>query len=146
MAVLTERKTEGDIVRHEYRNDYCEAKGGGTVYNRSNAALTINDAMGYPVIADESVAGAFQFAAAGEEANVIGVMLHAKKIDAIADNATVKCRVLVRGPAVVDKVQLPTVDYAAAAFTLATIVSALEALNPPILASGESPVTHTQST
>lgn len=143
MTVLTERKNEGDIIRHEMRNDYCEKA--GLVYNRSNAALTISDAMGYPVVADESVAGAFQFMAAGQEASVVGLMIYAKAITAIADNAITKCRVLVRGPAIVDKVQLPTLDYAGAAITLATLVTRLAALNPPILANGESPLTHTQS-
>lgn len=143
MTVLTERKNRGDILRHVYREDYCTKR--ATVYNRSNAALTLSDAMAYPVVADESVAGAYQFAAAAGAANVIGLMLYEKSISAIADNATVKCQVLVRGPAIIDKVWLPTVDYAGASFTLATLVTALGALNVPILANPESTQTTTQT-
>lgn len=146
MTVLTERKTEGDLIRHEYRNDYCEV--GAKVYNRSNAALTISDAMGYPVIADESVAGAYQFAHAGEEASVVGLMIYTKSITALADNGYVMSRVLVRGPAAIDKVWLPTDDFSDSygTFDIAAIVAALAALSPPILAKGESPQTTTQTT
>lgn len=140
-AVLTEKKTVGDVVRHEYREDYCRV--GAPVYNRSNGALTITDPMGYPLVVDESVAGAYQFANATGAANVVGLLIRTKPYSAVADNAVSTERVLVRGPAIIDKAQLPTVDYAAAGFTLATLVTALTALG--IICHPEQAVVATQS-
>lgn len=141
VPVLTEKKTEGDVIRYELRNDYCRDK--VEVYNRTNAAITISDPMCWPLIADESVSGAMQLAKAGDEASVIGLLIRTKPYSAVADNAHSTERVLVRGPAIIDKTQLPTVDDDAAGFTLATIVTALKALG--IKSNAEPGVIATQT-
>ena len=139
--ILSEKKTTGDIIRYELRGDYCRVA--ALVYNRSNAALTIADPMGYPLQIDESVGGAFQFANVAGQAAVVGLLLRTKPYTAVADNAVTTEIVLVRGPAIIDKAQLPTVDYASAGFTLATLVTALVALH--IIPLAEQSVTATQS-
>lgn len=140
-AVLTEKKTVGDVIRHEYREDFCRVA--AAVYNRSGGALTIADPMCYPVLADGTVAGAYKLAAAADAANVTGLLIRTKPYSAVANNANSVERILVRGPAIIDKAQLPTVDYAAAAFTLATLVTALKALS--IIPNPEPGVVATQT-
>ena len=145
-TLLQEKKTVGDIFRHKYAYD-TYLGGGAKVYNRSGGAITINDPMGYPLIADGAD---FAFAKLTDEADVVALFVpgmgFAKKVDALADDGYVLTNVIVRGPAIVDLTQLPTLDYAGGTFVKATIATALAALNPPILAFVEHVQTATQTT
>lgn len=145
---FTEKKQLGDVFRSLWRQDYSLQA--ARVYNRSGGAITISDICGYPVKADGGggPAGSFQFAAGtADEAYVTGLIYkQGLLVSALANNGYITVPVLVRGIAIVDKTQIPTVDYAAVAFVLATIVTALKAFNPPVLANAENTNTGTQTT
>ena len=152
-TVYSEKNTVGDLIRYEGHQDYTRKA--ITVYNRSGAAMTIANPIGYPILADTgqigsasvpAVAGAYCFAKHGDEASVVALHAdEAAKSISLAINASVVINALVRGPAIVDKAVIPTTDYAGTGFTLATIVTAIQALNPPILAGAENTSTYTQT-
>lgn len=145
MTQYFEKKTIGDFVRSEYdpSSMYCRKQ--GVIHNRTGGAITIKDPVAYPVKPDSSVAGDFQLCVAGDEAYVTGLIFDPRGIGVdtpLANLATITRNVFVRGPAIIDKSYIATVDTAAAAFTLATIVTALQALVPPIICLPE-PATQT---
>lgn len=142
VTVFTEKTTLGDLIRYEHDQQYTRES--AKIFNRSLVAITLANPMGYPLKADG--ANDFAFAKATEEANVIGFLLSTKKVDALAVNGSIKAAVLLRGPAIVAQEFLPATDYAAAAFTIATIVTAAAAFNPPVLIRPEEDVTSTQTT
>ena len=146
MAGITfsEKRTQGDLIRYDLRQDYTWAP--VTVYNRTGSSITATDIMGYPLRPDTSVSGAYRFLMATEESYCNALCLsHASFVNApLANNAFHTTKALVRGPAIIDKAFIPTTDLAGAAFTLATIVTAVQAFNPPVLCNAEPTTTVTQ--
>ena len=149
----SEKRQPSDLIRHEYNQSYCRKK--VRIYNRSNAAMTILDPIGYPIIVDAgesvsggapAVAGAYAFGKHGNESSTVALYCDTTiRSISLAANAYVDVNVVVRGPVIVDKVQgIPATDYAGTAFVLATIVAALQALVPPILC-GDEDLTFTQT-
>ena len=142
---FSEKRTQGDLIRWDMKQDYTW--GNALIYNRTGSSISVTDIMGYPLRPDNSIAGAYMFAMAGGESYVNALSLsRASFVNApLANNAAHLTKALVRGPAIIDKVQgIPTTDLAGASFNLATIVTALQALIPPILCNAEPPVTVTQ--
>jgi len=125
-TVLTSKKKQGDLLiaffHQGFNFDSAKVKnaGGGTV--------TITDPLGYPLKTDG--AGGYALALAADAANVIGLIISPQTTITLAAGAstTRPCQILARGPAVLDKQMLPTLDLAGAAITLATLVTALQAL------------------
>lgn len=146
-TAYSEKKTIGDLIRMEFNPHGGYTRVQAKVYNRNASAITISDPVGYPVKADGTVAGAYKLAFYGDESTVVGLLIDAKvKISALAQNSFVTTAVLVRGPAIIDKTFIPTLDALGTnSFVLATIVTSLAGVNPPILANAEG-TTVTQST
>ena len=146
MAGITfsEKRTQGDLIRYDLKQDYTWAP--VTIYNRTGSTITATDIMGYPLRPDSSIAGAYMFVMAGGESYTNALCLsHATFVNApLANNTSHITKALVRGPAIIDKAFIPTTDLAGAAFTLATIVTAVQAFNPPILCNAEPAITVTQ--
>ena len=153
LGSASEKRQPSDLIRFEYNQNYTRRK--ARVYNRSEAALTISDPIGYPIIVDAgepssggaaAVAGAFAFGKHGNESSTVGLYCDTTvKAISLAANSYVDVNILCRGPVIVDKAQgIPTTDYAGTGLTLATIVTALQALNPPILCGAED-TTFTQT-
>lgn len=145
MTTLSEKKTFGDVVRYSMRDDYTIDQ--VTVHNRTGSTVSTADVMGYPLRPDSGVTGDYMLAVATGESYVTGLLIDHRSfaVSTLANAATFISKALVRGPAIVDKVNIPTLDVAGVAFTLATIVTALAAVSPPILCKGEPTVTVTQT-
>ena len=142
---FSEKRTEGDLVRYNMRQDYtCVA---ALVYNRTGSTISANDVMGHPLEADSVVSGAYRFCIATRESYCSGLLLDTRSFQqqTLANAGNFWSRALVRGPAIIDKTFIPTTDVAGASFTLATLVTALEAKVPPILCHGEPTITVTQT-
>lgn len=118
-----------------------------TVYNRTGSTISAADVFGHPLRPDSSVAGAYRFCLGTEESYCTALLLETKSfaLNTLANNASFKTKALVRGMATIDKAIIPTADVAATAFTLSTLVTALQALNPPILCHAEQTPTATQT-
>ena len=142
---FSEKRTQGDLIRYDLKQDYTWSP--VTIYNRTGSTIIATDIMGYPLRPDNSVAGAYMFVMAGGESYTNALCLsHASFVNqSLANNASHNTKALVRGPAIIDKASIPTTDLAGAAFTLATIVAAVQAFNPPILCNAEPAITVTQT-
>lgn len=149
----SEKRRPSDLIRQEYNQLYTRKK--VRVYNRSEAAMTILDPIGYPIIVDAgepssggaaAVSGAYAFGKHGNESSTVALYCDSvTRSISLAVNGYVDVNVIIRGPAIIDKTQgIPTTDYADTGLTLATIVTALQALNPPILCDAED-TTYTQT-
>lgn len=148
-----EKVTIGDLIRHEYNplSGYCRRE--YLVYNRTGAAITLANPMGYPVSNDgtDTTGSPYgtpnkKFTVAGGEAAITGLILTTQAFTALANNGTIRAAILERGPAIVDKSVIPLTDVSAGTMTLATIVTALQTLTPPILCVPRQPNTSTQTT
>jgi len=146
MASASEKNYFDDIIRKVFDLDYCVEE--VTVYNRTNGVISPASLQGQPLEPDESQSGKYMFCIAARASYCTAILLSnlSLTVNTMADNATLVGKALVRGPAIIDKTQIPATDVAAANITAATIVTALEALNPPILSKAEHTVTATQTT
>lgn len=144
-TVYSEKRTEGDLIRYEMNRDYCRKA--AKVYNRTGTTITANDVMGHPLRPDSGASTDFRFCMATEESYCNALMLRHRSFanNTLANGSFVFTHILVRGPAIIDKAFIPTYDVAGAAFTLATLVTALQALSPPILCNPEPAVIATQT-
>lgn len=131
MTTETENKKLTDLLRWEVDNGqqgFCRDE--ATIKNTLGQSVTLTDPCGYPL---KYVTDHYELACAGEEATVDALLLATEDFEALANNATTtkKYPILVRGPAIIAKAGLPTVDQdgTPAAFTLATLITALLALN-----------------
>lgn len=114
------------LVMEQSRQFVMEAH---IIRNKEVAAVVLDDPLLYPVKLN---AGKMELALAADAATISGLLMFVEpqgSIPATSDLAK-KQMVLVRGPAVIRKAMLPAVDLAAgAAFTIATLVTRLAALN-----------------
>ena len=145
-TVFTERVNIDDIIRYEMYDGYCRAS--VTVHNRTGSTITLADVMGQPVRNDTSVTGDYMFCQATAESYCTGLCLHRGGFNVanLANLGTFKTKVLVRGPVIIDKTMLPATDVLGATFTIATIITALQGLVPPIVCNAENPLVVTQAT
>lgn len=126
--MLTERtKVPGDLIPHLESLEYCTKT--AIVRNPHSAEVTMNDIVGYPVIAGTNGAD-YNLAMAGDEANVVGLLMDVEPADEVVPattNGTHKYQVLIHPPVNVNRDKIATVDVADADFDVDAIVAALEA-------------------
>jgi hypothetical protein len=143
----TSGKVLGDLIRAAYHQGYCYVS--GKLVNPSATALAGVSVLGQPVKASGAN---YVLVLATDEANAIGIVAHDKPINlALSGTSDDLYLILRRGPALIDYDALPLKDTAAGggdagtAFTIATLVTALAALSPPIIALRELTPTKTQT-
>lgn len=134
----------GDLIVFELHPGYDRIS--ALVKNTSGAAVDLLDPVGYPVKAGGT--GYYDLAFAGDEGSVIGLILFMNElsIGATTGYSVTQVPVLVRGPVVIDPYSgIPASDGAGSAFTLATIITSLAALSPPIISISEPSITAQQT-
>lgn len=135
-VISNTRKVPGDVIAFELDRtyNYVSAK----VKNNDVGAITIDNPIGQPVGLDTGVYG---FLAAADAADTVGIIVHGEPVQALAAAALTPAKflILVRGPAAVRPSGIAALDYAGAAITRATVVTALAALDPPVLTVDEPP-------
>lgn len=127
MTVTTLERKLDDVFIEVPRAEYGTVS--GTIKNTTGAAVTLTkqDLIGRPV---KWVTDHWELAIPGtDEATVDGLVYDPQDDLSLANNGTTanKFVILVRGPALVDLNQIKS------GFTLATLATALQALNPPIV-------------
>lgn len=137
-------RTRLDEIVHQYDPSICVDS--YKLRNTSGAAYTDVDITAQPVKAS-ATAGAVELAATGEEANVIGFLMRTDKEFSLANNTTTTetFAVFVRGPAVLVKTKLPTLDVEGGTFVMASLLATYAGLGD-IAIRAESAVTFTQTT
>ncbi len=130
MATQTSALVGGDVMQHEGNPGITRDE--KTITNASGAEMVLE--AGYPM--DDNVPELD-----GGEAGVDGLLLQGITIP---DGESAKVAVLARGPASVNQDAIPTADYAGDDFTIATIVTALEAIG--IVVRSEPDTVATQTT
>lgn len=134
---LTATKTIGDLVRWETESRGIFTRDEATIKNTLGSISTLTAPLGMPL---KYVTDHYELLASGEESLCAGLLLECNPIDALADAATTTDRylILVRGPAAIDRNQLPTSDGAATpvAYTMADLYAALTALGIRCLTEG----------
>lgn len=130
MAV-TKVKVIGDLLIH-CENFAYSTLGNAILRNGTATTRTLDNFVGYPLKAGASGAD-YQLAVATDEANVIALLLGGppgilSESIANATNSAYKYLVLRYPPVIINKSAIRTTDIAGASFTVATIVTALEAL------------------
>ena len=141
--VQTQPRRIGDLVIFELHPGYDRVS--ATVKNGSGSAVDILDPVGYPLKSDGS--GGYALAFAGDEASVIGLLLWMHEVNPAAGVYTPQpLPILTRGPVLIDATMgIPVNDAAGSAFNVATIISTLKALSPPIIAINEPAIVQTQT-
>lgn len=141
-----ERQYQDDIIRWELYDGYT--KKAVTVHNRTGSTITSADVMGQPLRPDSGVATDYRFLMATEESYCNALLLHhgSFAVNTLANAATFKTKAIVRGPAIIDASRIPALDVAGGSLTAATLITALQALNPPIVCNTEQSPTVTQTT
>lgn len=140
MAVKTKGKTLGDLLVYELNHAYTREQ--YTLRNTTGSTVGLSDPMGYPL---KFVGGKMELAVAGDEATVDGVLLTEAPIEAVAtatDFAGGKRAVLERGPAILRKEAIPTIDAEGAAFNMTNLIARLLAIG--ILVKPEPATQQTQ--
>lgn len=124
--VLTKRKVLGDVLKYLLSSFFCLES--ATVKNTSGSTVTVTEPVGYPV---KLTGSQLCLAVAGDEANVVGLILTQSSFEELANNAITAGphSILKRGPAVVDLDQLPTLDCEGAAFNVTTLATRLLTLD-----------------
>lgn len=142
MPTISKGRTMGDVVRYVLHPGYCIVS--AYVVNPNAAAYAAQNLVGQPVKASGAN---YVFVESTDEAAVIGLFMHDKPVAlGVSETTTIKYPILVRGPALVDQDSLPVNDVAGVAFdTVAQLVTALAALDPPIIAVRQ-PVTESEQT
>jgi hypothetical protein len=149
LGPLTDRVRSYELVRWEPDMRYTRTA--GTVKNPSATALAAGGLIvGMPL---KLVSTQWTIVLATDEANTGALFLgddSASIPEALAQNAITQQAypILVRGPALINKSVIVAKDPAGTAYTVATIVTALAALSPPIQTLVEPPAatTTTQTT
>jgi len=129
MAVTTFGQVLSDILLYLLSPSFCYEEG---TFKNNVAGLTMTDVVTLGLLVKKS-GNYWVPVLATDEANAGGIIV-SKKTVTLAENATTKVTVLVRGPAIIAKAGLPTKDVASTNYTQATIVTALAALKVPIIA------------
>lgn len=111
----------GDLVKWEVRREYCRIE--VALDHVKVGAIAIADPIGYPVQDDGD--GTATLLNAANQANCNAICLTRDDI-ALAQSATLPAQVILRrGPGIYNSDILHTVDYDAAGFTQATLITAL---------------------
>lgn len=135
MVTLSENNKPGELLKKLFAAEYNLESTTLTNSdpNTTPPARDIADVVGLPV--KGATAGAREIAYATEEGDVTGIVVEGPSIaDLDDDGETVdKYSVLIRGPAVIHQSVIQTADPAGDDYTVATIVSTLAALSPPII-------------
>lgn len=125
MATKTKNRTLTDLLRYEVNPDFT--RDAVTLRNGTASPVTLTDPVGYPL---KYVSGKYLLAVAGDEGTVDALLLATEDFEAVGATTDFagKQVALVRGPAIISKAGLPTVDVANAAFNLTTLIATLAAL------------------
>lgn len=129
--MLTEvTATPGDLIIHMESPQYCLFS--AIIRNGTGSERTLDDVCGYPLKAGASGAD-YRLAVAGDEASVTALLVQGpngrdSEVIAATTNSVKKWTVLKNAPAVINQSKIRTTDIAGAAFNIANIVTALEAL------------------
>lgn len=124
-------KSKQDVVASEWRGDYCF--GHLTVVNNTGGGITVANLVGHP-ISWVTANSAYEFTVAGDEADVVAIVLSAlDKEITLADAESIELFCAIRGPATLFRGGIEASDYADGAYTMDDIETALAGLNPPIL-------------
>jgi len=129
---LTKKLTIGDVLKREWDREYTRVSAKLVNFATSGSDVTLPQSAGYPLL---SSTGGYAPMAAGQEASCKGLLMFDKPVPALAASGTSAgtYSILRRGPAVVLQDALPPLDFAGGTITLATLVTALAALTPPII-------------
>jgi hypothetical protein len=130
MATQTKGKVGGDVVLELFSKFHCL----DDITITNGAAYVMELEAGYPMDANVPVV-------ATGEAGTDGILIQPVSIPV---SGTARVPVLLRGPATLNKNAMPTSDHAGVAFTMATIWTALEALDNIVLKA--EPVTTEEQT
>lgn len=133
----------------EYVSDLYSIEA-GAVKNTHIGAVTITKSglIGMPVLFNDTT-GQVELVAAASINTANAVIIEATgDITALAAAgvSAVKATVVRRGPAILRKSLIRATDAAGAAITLATVITALRAVSPPILLANEPATIVTQAT
>lgn len=129
----TKKKVMGDILKYVLNMDYCCVS--AKVKNGTGGTLAaVSDAVGYPVKLNGSD---WEMVQDTDEANATGVIVNDPEgngIESLAAGASTagEFAILRRGPAIIAQDEIASADSEASAYTQATLITALEALSPPI--------------
>jgi hypothetical protein len=113
-------KVIGDLIKHE--DSHIVTRDVRTLTNGTQAAISLD--IGAPIIVSSATACGECAAASVNTANAILLT----KVTDLAAGASIDVVLLRRGPAAIDFAALEDTDYVAAAITMATYVTAIEAL------------------
>lgn len=140
-TTLTQGFVLGDLVKAVWDHGYSFVE--GLLVNPVAVAKTGWNPIGQPVKASGAN---FVFVQDTDEAAAIGLVAHDKPIN-LGASATSADRYLIlrRGPALYDKAVIAAADINGDALTASTIVTALAALSPPLIALTEVTPTQTQT-
>lgn len=134
MATLVEKKYLDDILAWVASQEYSIVA--APIKNATGSSKTISDVIG-TVLKDN--AGTWELLLNADIADVEGVVVGLTNDDGqeitLASGATSsqKYLIAVRGPMILNKDGINSKDVAGTTITMATLVTALAALNPPIL-------------
>ena len=139
---LTKGRTLGDVVRNLWHPAYC--MGEFFLVNPNAVAYAAQSLVGQPVSISGDEATLLE---PGGEANAEGILMHPGLLElGISETTDKKYPVLLRGPALIDQDSLPLEDLAGVAFTVATLVTAYAALDPPIIVQRQPTTLSEQTT
>lgn len=125
MSLKTQNRSLTALLRYEVNPDFTREE--ITLRNGTADAVTLTDPVGYPL---KYVSGKYLLALAGDEGTVDALLLATEDFDAVAATTDFagKQLAIVRGPAIVSKAGIKTVDVAGDAFNVTTIIATLAAL------------------
>jgi hypothetical protein len=127
--VLTENRRIDDLMKWEVESRGLFTREEATIKNTLGSTATLTAPLGMPV---KYVTDHYELLASGEESLCAGLILETKPFTALTNGSTTTTRklLLVRGPAVINKDELPDSDGAATpvAYTEADLLAALLAL------------------
>lgn len=129
-------KIPSDVVAVDFDPTYNYVS--ATLKNVGLGAVSLANPIGYPV---RNNAGVWELIIATEEDETEGIIVGGPPIKALAAAGVTKGKYLIlcRGPACVRPGGISAKDTADANITKATVITALAALSPPILAVDEAP-------
>jgi hypothetical protein len=136
-----------DLLKSEWDMRYD--RDAATIKNASGGAVLAGWLqVGHPI---KKVGSQWQVVMSGDEANTGALFLGHDSTgipEALANNGitALKYPILLNGPAIVNQDAIPLTDPAGGTYTLATIVTALAALSPPVKIVKQPVTTGTQTT
>lgn len=139
----TQARRIGDLLIWEPHPGYTSVS--ALIKNLGGTNADITDPLGYPLKTDGS--GGYALAYSGDESSIIGLLLfmHELVIAASTGVSAFPVRVLVRGPVLIDPVNIAVNDVAGSAFNNTTIQTTLKALSPPMIMLTEPAIVATQT-